>query len=197
MCDEQKKNQENKRKYGTINQSYMRTKFLFGNLMLLLFTFSFIVISCTSKTKQNSTTEVALVTSQDDSIESKKIKALWEDANKYKASITDTTFLKTKGEMSYSAIDMLTGEGFNEQYAFNQVVYLKALERARKHLSFQNGQLVFLIKNGSDIYISEDLYKFISETFNLWNEQLKSGNFELKKDEKGLYDLYPKANTDL
>ena len=31
--------------------------------------------------------------------------------------------------------------------------YLKALERARKHLSFQNGQLVFLIKNGSDIYI--------------------------------------------
>ena len=99
--------------------------------------------------------------------------------------------------MSYSAIDMLTGEGFNEQYAFNQVVYLKALERARKHLSFQNGQLVFLIKNGSDIYISEDLYKFISETFNLWNEQLKSGNFELKKDEKGLYDLYPKANTDL
>ena len=64
-----------------------------------------------------------------------------------------TTFLKTKGEMSYSAIDMLTGEGFNEQYAFNQVAYLKALERARKHLSFQNGQLVFLIKNGSDIYI--------------------------------------------
>ena len=175
----------------------MRTKFLFGNLMLLLFTFSFIVISCTSKTKQNSTTEVALVTSQDDSIESKKIKELWEDANKYKASITDTTFLKTKGEMSYSAIDMLTGEGFNEQYAFNQVVYLKALERARKHLLFQNGQLVFLIKNGNDIYISEDLYKFISETFNLWNEQLKSGNFELKKDEKGLYDLYPKANTDL
>ncbi len=98
--------------------------------------------------------------------------------------------------MSYSAIDMLTGEGFNEQYAFNQVAYLKALERARKHLSFQNGQLVFLIKNGSDIYIRRFI-QFISETFNLWNEQLKSGNFELKKDEKGLYDLYPKANTDL
>ena len=58
--------------------------------------------------------------------------------------------------------------------------------------------MVFPIKNGSDIYMSEDLYKFISETFNLWNEQLKSGNCELKKDEKGLYDLYPKAtNTDL
>lgn len=85
--------------------------------------------------------------------------------------------------MSYSAIDMLTGEGFNEQYAFNQVAYLKALERARKHLSFQNGQLVFLIKTEA-IYISEDLYKFISETFNLWNEQLKSGNFELKKMKK-------------
>ncbi|WP_462396105.1 hypothetical protein [Phocaeicola plebeius] len=160
---------------------------------LLIFGICIIIIGCANKTKQNNTTEVTLVTSKDDSIESKKRETMWEKANKYKASITDTTFLKIKGNMSDAAIDP-----FNPNYAFNQVVYLKALERAKKHLSFQNNQLVFPIKNGSDIYMSEDLYKFISETFNLWNEQLKSGNCELKKDEKGLYDLYPKAtNTDL
>lgn len=59
---------------------------------------------------------------------------LWKEANRYKASITDTTFLRTRGVMSYAAIDMYTGEGFNRNYAFNQVVYLKALDRFRRFL---------------------------------------------------------------
>ena len=60
--------------------------------------------------------------------------------------------------MSDAAID-----AFNPNYAFNQVVYLKALERAKKHLSFQNNQLVFPIKKGSEIYISlipQHYYKY-------------------------------------
>lgn len=40
---------------------------------LLIFGICIIVIGCANKTKQDSTTEVALVTSQDDSIESKEI----------------------------------------------------------------------------------------------------------------------------
>ena len=50
---------------------------------------------------------------------------MWEEANSYKTSITDTTFLKTRGTMSYAAIDLFTGRGFNKDYAFNQVVYLR------------------------------------------------------------------------
>ena len=50
---------------------------------------------------------------------------LWKEANRYKSSITDTTFLRARGTMSYAAIDMYTGEGFNKNYAFNQIVYLK------------------------------------------------------------------------
>lgn len=162
-------------------------------LFILLFSVFILAIGCTNKNKHisdtnKSATEISIVSPKSDSIESYERKKMWEEANQYRNSITDTTFLKTKEEMSDAAID-----AFNPNYAFNQVVYLKALERAKKHLSFQNNQLVFPIKNGSEIYISEDLYKFISETFDLWNEQLKSGNFELKKDEKGLYDLYPKT----
>ena len=89
---------------------------------------------------------------------------MWEEANRYKTSITDTTFLKTRGTMSYAAIDLFTGRGFNKDYAFNQVVYLKALQRAQKHLSVVNGQLACDLKSGTEIYISED-YTYLSPTF--------------------------------
>ena len=59
---------------------------------------------------------------------------LWKEANRYKASITDTTFLRTRGIMSYAAIDMYTGEGLNKNYAFNQIVYLKALDKTGSFL---------------------------------------------------------------
>lgn len=154
-----------------------------------------VAASCTGNVQKgnNNVADSTAVIGQSGSAENQKRKKMWEEANQYKASITDTTFLKTKGEMSYSAIDAMTGEGFNENYAFNQVVYLKALERARKHLSLKGNQLTFNLNNGAEIYIAEDLYKFISETFDLWNTQLKSGKFELKKDEQGVYDLYPVA----
>lgn len=116
---------------------------------------------------------------------------MWEEANSYKASITDTTFLKTRGEMSYAAIDPLTGQGVNKNYAFNQVVYLKALQRAQKHLSVVKDQLKCDLKSGAEIYISEDLYLFIVNLFEDWNTWLKSGRFEIEKDEQGLYTVSP------
>lgn len=119
-------------------------------------------------------------------------KKMWEEANKYKASITDTTFLKTRGTMSYAAIDLLTGRGLNKDYAFNQVVYLEALQRAQKHLSVVNNQLTYNLKSGAEIYISEDLYLFIINLFKDWNTWLKSGKFEIGKDEQGLYTVLPK-----
>lgn len=119
-------------------------------------------------------------------------KEMWEEANRYKASITDTTFLKTRGVMSYTAIDALTGQGFNKDCAFNQVVYLKALQRAQKHLSIVNDRLVCDLKSGAEIYISEDLYLFITNLFKDWNAWLKSGKFEIAKDEQGLYTVLPK-----
>lgn len=120
---------------------------------------------------------------------------MWEEANRYKTSITDTTFLKTRGTMSYAAIDLFTGRGFNKDYAFNQVVYLKALQRAQKHLSVVNGQLACDLKSGTEIYISEDLYLFITDLFKDWNTWLKSGKYEIIKDEQGLYTVLPKKTN--
>ena len=120
---------------------------------------------------------------------------MWEEANRYKTSITDTTFLKTRGTMSYAAIDLFTGRGFNKDYAFNQVVYLKALQRAQKHLSVVNGQLACDLKSGTEIYISEDLYLFITDLFKDWNTWLESGKYKIIKDEQGLYTVLPKKTN--
>lgn len=122
-------------------------------------------------------------------------KELWEEANRYKASITDTTFLKTRGTMSYAAIDALTGQGFNKDYAFNQVVYLKALQRAQKHLTIVEDRLVCDLRSGADIYISEDLYQFITGLFKDWNTWLESGKYEIAKDEQGLYMVLSKKTN--
>lgn len=160
----------------------------------ILFGICIFIVSCTNKTEKgdnaiaviDSIVEPTLVTAKGDSIEREKRKVIWNKAREYGESITDTTFLKTKGRMSDAAIDP-----FNPNYAFNEVVYLKALERAKKYLSLKNNQLIFNLKSGKEIYITEDLYDFISGTFDLWNTLLKEGKFELRKDEKGLYDLYP------
>ena len=116
---------------------------------------------------------------------------LWEEADAYKATLTDATFLKTKGTMSYAAIDLMNGNGFNRHYAFNQVVYLKALDRARSRLSVKNGHLVFPCKRGEELNISQDLFLFIRSLFKEWNQWLDSGKYELIKDEQGLYMVVP------
>lgn len=116
---------------------------------------------------------------------------LWKEANAYKATLTDTTFLKTKGMMSYAAVDFMNAKGINQYHAFNQVVYLKALDRARSRLSVKNGRLVFPCKCGRDLNISNDLFLFIHTLFKEWNRWLDYGKYELIKDEQGLYTVVP------
>ena len=54
--------------------------------------------------------EISLIDDETDSLIKLEGENLWKEANRYKASITDTTFLRIRGIMSYAAIDMYTGE---------------------------------------------------------------------------------------
>ena len=70
-------------------------------LFILLFSVFILAIGCTNKNKHisdtnKSATEISIVSTKSDSIESYKRKKMWEEANQYRNSITDTTFLKTK-----------------------------------------------------------------------------------------------------
>ena len=116
---------------------------------------------------------------------------LWKEARKFKKTLTDTTFLKTKGMMSYAAIDVMNANGFNPHYAYNQVVYLKALDRARKKISIKNGHVIFPCQRGKDLNISDDLFLFIQSLFKEWNQWLDTGKYQLVKDEDGLYTVEP------
>lgn len=122
-------------------------------------------------------------------------KLLWKEANQYRATITDSTFLKTKGIMSDNAISPLVSEGWNNDYAYNQVVYLKALERAKRHLSVKDNQFVNLIKSGKEINISEDIYQYICCLFENWNLWIVDGKFKITKDKNGFYDIVPCVNN--
>lgn len=116
---------------------------------------------------------------------------LWKEAKKFKKTLTDTTFLKTKGMMSYAAIDVMNANGFNPHYAYNQVVYLKALDRARKKISIKNGHVIFPCQRGKDLNISDNLFLFIQSLFKEWNQWLDTGKYQLVKDEDGLYTVEP------
>lgn len=116
---------------------------------------------------------------------------LWKEAREFKKTLTDTTFLKTKGMMSYAAIDAMNANGFNPHYAYNQVVYLKALDRARKKISIKNGHVIFPCQRGKDLNISDDLFLFIQSLFKEWNQWLDTGKYQLVKDEEGLYTVEP------
>lgn len=111
---------------------------------------------------------------------------MMEKANRYRESITDITYLQTTVEMSYSAIDALNADGYNDDYLYNQVAYLAALDRARKYLSEKDGKLICSLSSPEDINVRKDLYDFILDLFRQWNEMLDSGNFKIIKDEKGL-----------
>lgn len=171
--------------------------------MLYILVCCLFLVGCNGKSNKENHADVSdtifeaisPVDNETDSLIKLERENLWKEANRYKASITDTTFLWTRGVMSYVAIDMYTGEGFNQNYAFNQVVYLKALDRSRKFLTVENNRLEFNIKSGKEIHISEDLYLFISDLFNEWNKWLESGSHEILKDEQGLYTVLPKENS--
>lgn len=78
--------------------------------------------------------------------------------------------------MSDKAIDP-----FNPNYAFNQVVYLKALERTKKSLVVRDNLLFLNIKSGKDILISEDLFQYIINVIENWNKGIKENNTKLSK----------------
>lgn len=114
---------------------------------------------------------------------------MWEEANRYKAAITDTTFLQTKGKMSEMAINPFTGNGQNQYYALNQVVYLKALERVKKHLFIKDSLLVCDLKSGVEIRISEDLFQYIMDLLKNWNLGIKEGKYKIVKTKNNSYDI--------
>lgn len=114
----------------------------------------------------------------------------WEEAKAI--TFSDNDFLQTKEPMSDNAIapyDYHTGLVGDK--AYNNVVYMKALERAKKKLSVKDGLLFLTVKSGKEINIAEDLFQFIVALIEEWNQFVKDGKFEIIQTEGGSYDISP------
>lgn len=166
----------------------MKNMFLF--ICFLLF-FSQCGSKSTAANQQNDEEPVYIGDSINYKIQIENEKA-WEEATKVRESITDSTFLQTKRPMSDDAIAPYNYKtGVVEDRAYNRVVYIKAFERAKKHLLVVNGAFVCDLKNGADINISEDLYRYIMDIFSEWNLGLQKGKYKITKSETGGYDILP------
>lgn len=154
--------------------------------VIMSFLFVLLFVQCTNSKIPNENSDT-----QSDSI-SIKNKEAWREAVKVRDSITDSVFLKTKQPMSDDAIAPYNYQtGLIEDRAYNQVVYIKAIERAKKHLTVKNGLFVCDLKAGIDINISEDLYEYIMNLFSEWNLGLKEGRYKIVKSEATGYDVLP------
>lgn len=119
-------------------------------------------------------------------------KKAWAEARKLRACITDATFLKTKRPMSDDAIGPYNYHtGFVEDRAYNQTVYLIAIDRVQKHLSAENNQLVINLKSGAEINIAEDLFQYITNLFINWNKGIKEGKYKIVKNSEGYHGIEP------
>lgn len=165
-------------------------------IIYLLFVLSFSLMTyCQAQTPQKENGGYRIIDGQQDSISVSPNQpdnnALWEEAKRYRDAITDSTFLRTRGIMSDLAIDPLVPGGWNMNYAYNQVVYLKALERVKRHLSVKDNQFVSPLKSGKEINISEDLHQYICRLLEDWNRWIADGRFKIITDENGAYDITP------
>lgn len=167
---------------------------------LLFFSLSFSLYQCDNNDIQNSNLPKqinAQENSQNREINARKNAEInlkneqtWEKVQKLR--ISDTDFLKTKQPMSDDAIapyDYHTGLVGDK--AYNQVVYLKALERAKKHLSVEKNRLVLMLKKGVEINIAEDLFKYVAGIIDMWNNGIEDGKYRIIKTEQGYYDIFP------
>lgn len=102
-------------------------------------------------------------------------------------SYQDSVYLIIKGNMSN--MDSVGVNIWN-----NLSIYNRAYNRFIHHLYVKDNKLVWNIKKGADIKISENIYQYLNYCFTYDNEvNLPSGEYEIRIDEKdNCYYVIPK-----
>jgi len=157
---------------------------------LLIAPLLFLHYQCSSKENQRQISSEQTEAQLNAEIE-RQNRQTWEEA--LQLTFSDTDFLQTKQPMCDDAIapyDYHTGLVGDK--AYNRIVYIKALERAQKHLIAENNQLFLNLTSGADIHISEDLFQYIAELFTDWNQWIEEEKFTIIKNENGYYDIAPR-----
>ena len=81
----------------------------------------------------------------------------------------DSVFLGFEGDLIYP--EVIWG---------NVDTYLRAFERMKAHLKLKDGALVWNIKNGDELNISENIFEYVTGWWSRQNEKLNSGDYKLE-----------------
>lgn len=107
-----------------------------------------------------------------------------------KIVFTDTTFLKTTEPLDFddlSIVDLRTGLIGNRLY--NMKNYSLACDRVCRNLKVESGQLVIAAQSSKELYMSEELFRFIGQLVNRWNKDIRSGYLKIVDFEGGGYNV--------
>ena len=80
----------------------------------------------------------------------------------------DTVFFKIEGDLNNPQV-----------MRPNLVIYYKALRRMENYLFIEDNQLQWNIKNGAEIYISENIFQYVCNRWNKDNELIKEGHSKI------------------
>lgn len=155
--------------------------------LLIIILLSLLLYQCDNIEMKNDVNPEFIVSEKAEKVNAENERAI-EEAKQLK--FNDSDFLQTKQPMSQDAIapyDYRTGLIGDKMY--NNVVFVNAIERARKHFSVENNQLILNLKKGAEINMAEDLFEYIVDLFADWSRLVKEGRFEIVKDDKGYYDI--------
>ena len=104
---------------------------------------------------------------------------LW---NEEEVCYKDSTFLSFKGDLQNNTT--------RQTY---QKIYLQALERMKRHLKVKNNRLIWNLKNGTQIKVSENIYNYIIRTWERENTRLETEMYAIMEDNKRNYYILYKA----
>ena len=87
---------------------------------------------------------------------------------KEETCLSDTVFLKIEGDLNDLQV-----------MRPNLDIYYKAQRRMENYLFVEDNQLQWNIKNGAEIYISENIFQFVCNKWNRDNELIKKGHSKI------------------
>lgn len=156
----------------------------------LIFVLSLFLLACSNTEKSSDISPKTSLEQEQQKIQTKNEQA-WEKAAAI--SFTDADFLKTKQPMSAEIIEPFDYQtGLVGDNAYNQKVYVYAIERLKKKSYIKDNQIHISVKSGAEINIAEDLFDYIVHVlFKEWNTALKEGRYKVVMEEKGRFYVEP------
>lgn len=103
--------------------------------------------------------------------------------NQKQAALTPEQLLETYKDSAFLAID---GDLYNPELIWGEVhIYLPAFNRLFRHSRIENNQIVLDVTSGKQVRISENIFEYVRESFELQNKTARETKRKIKRLNSG------------